>query len=170
MPLTLSGTDGVLDNSGALIRDAVKSATGTAVDFTGIPNWVKRITVMFDGISTNGTSAFLIQLGSGSVQTSGYSGSCSNVSGTGSASASTSTSGFQTATAASAATSYNGMFTILNVTGNDYILHGQQSNTVPGSNFCGGNVGLAGKLDRVRITTVGGTDTFDAGTINILYE
>jgi hypothetical protein len=43
----------------------------------------------------------------------------------------------------------------------------------PASNCCvfgGGSVTLSGTLDRVRITTVNGTDTFDAGTINILYE
>ena len=34
----------------------------------------------------------------------------------------------------------------------------------------GGSISLAGTLDRVRITTVNGTDTFDAGTINIRYE
>ena len=33
-----------------------------------------------------------------------------------------------------------------------------------------GELKLAGALDRVRITTVNGTDTFDAGSINILYE
>jgi len=34
----------------------------------------------------------------------------------------------------------------------------------------GGGITLSGTLDRVRITTVNGTDTFDAGTINIMYE
>jgi hypothetical protein len=36
--------------------------------------------------------------------------------------------------------------------------------------WCGGAVGISGTLDRVRITTVNGTDTFDAGTINIMWE
>lgn len=34
----------------------------------------------------------------------------------------------------------------------------------------GGTISLAGALDNVRLTTVNGTDTFDAGSINILYE
>jgi hypothetical protein len=34
----------------------------------------------------------------------------------------------------------------------------------------GGSVSLSGSLDRLRLTTTGGTDTFDNGTINILYE
>lgn len=48
------------------------STSGTAIDFTGIPSWVKRITVMFSGVSTNGTSVPQIQVGAGSVTTSGY--------------------------------------------------------------------------------------------------
>jgi hypothetical protein len=34
----------------------------------------------------------------------------------------------------------------------------------------GNALALGGVLDRVRLTTVNGTDTFDAGTVNILYE
>jgi hypothetical protein len=37
-------------------------------------------------------------------------------------------------------------------------------------NVVSGSKTLAGTLDRIRITTVNGTDTFDAGQINILYE
>jgi hypothetical protein len=33
-----------------------------------------------------------------------------------------------------------------------------------------GTKSLSATLDRIRITTVNGTDTFDAGSINILYE
>ena len=52
---------------------AVASTSGTSIDFTGIPSWAKRITVMFNGVSTNGTSQQLIQIGSGSVNATGYS-------------------------------------------------------------------------------------------------
>ena len=48
------------------------STSGTSIDFTSIPSWVKRITLMFNGVSTNGTSNYQIQIGSGSVTTSGY--------------------------------------------------------------------------------------------------
>jgi len=37
-------------------------------------------------------------------------------------------------------------------------------------NIAAGSKSLSAALDRVRITTVNGTDTFDAGAINILYE
>ena len=54
---------------------AVASTSGTSIDFTSIPSTVKRITIMFDGVSTNGTSRGMIQIGTSSgVATSGYSG------------------------------------------------------------------------------------------------
>jgi hypothetical protein len=34
----------------------------------------------------------------------------------------------------------------------------------------GFQVSLSGTLDRIRLTTVNGSDTFDAGSINIIYE
>ena len=47
MALVLSGDTGVSGNSGALVSGTAVSASGTAVDFTGIPSWAKRVTVMF---------------------------------------------------------------------------------------------------------------------------
>ena len=54
---------------------AVASTSGTSIDFTGLPSWVKRITVIFNGVSLSGSSNLLIQLGTGSTTytTSGYS-------------------------------------------------------------------------------------------------
>ena len=38
-------------------------------------------------------------------------------------------------------------------------------------NACGGvSPALSGALDQIRLTTVGGVNTFDAGSVNILYE
>jgi len=45
---------GSLTSGGSLTLATAQTASGTAVDFTGIPSWVKRITVMFSGVSTNG--------------------------------------------------------------------------------------------------------------------
>jgi hypothetical protein len=75
------GTDGAGNLSwvnGRMVLETAKASTsGTSVDFTGIPSWVKRVTVMFSGVSTNGTSVVLVQLGAGSVTTSGYLGAAS---------------------------------------------------------------------------------------------
>ena len=146
---------------------AQASTSGAYIDFTGIPSWVKRITVMFNGVSTNGTSDLLVQLGtSGGITSSGYRSSASQ--GTSSAS---STAGFiLTASLASADTS-DGIVTISLLGSNAWsassALANGASNTV---RIGAGGVTLGGTLTQLRITTAGGVNTFDAGTINIQYE
>ncbi len=157
--------------SGSLTLGTAKSASGTSVDFTDIPNWVKRITVMFYEIGSNGTSFPLIQLGTGGVATtSGY----STLSGalTGSATGvSTSTAGFIFRTAASASTNFNGHAIFTKMSGNIWIGSGIIMDTVDNRQvWSAGNVSLSSTLDMIRITTVGGTNLYDAGSINILYE
>jgi hypothetical protein len=149
---------------------AVASTSGTSVDFTSIPSWVKRITVILRGFSTSGTSNYLLQLGSGSVQTTGYL-STSMSGGTGVASI-ISTSGmifYNPAAAGSSVSSGSTVF--VNISGNAWVCTGTYAETdVARMTYHGGDVSLSGTLDRVRLTTVNGTDTFDAGTVNIFYE
>ena len=148
---------------------AVASTSGTSIDFTGIPSWVKRITVMFSGVSTNGSSNYQIQIGSGSVLTSGYASGAS-YQGTGQAGANAST-GFLVVNAPGVASILSGFVTLLNITSNSWVYGSVISRTNEAyTQIGGGNVTLSGTLDRVRITTINGTDTFDAGSINILYE
>ena len=171
------GTDGAGNLSwvnGRMVLETAKTATGTSVDFTGIPSWVKRITVMFQGVSTSGTSAFLIQIGtSAGVTTSGYSSAGSNI-GTSSTNVTGSTAGFILITGGDAATTlYDGLVTVslINASSNAWVSAGTlRRSTNNAVHTSGGNVTLSSTLDRVRITTVNGTDTFDAGSINILYE
>ena len=173
MAVTISGStptfSAATGYAGGVITSgtAVASTSGTSIDFTSIPSWVKRITVMFNGVSTNGTSSFLIQIGAGSVTTSGYVGNASSYANT----VATSTAGFILTQANVASASYSGHIVITNLTSNTWVessvLIPTNSNSGQGS---GGNIALGGTLDRVRITTVNGTDTFDAGSINILYE
>jgi hypothetical protein len=151
-----------------LVSDTAKSATSTSVDFTGIPSWAKRITVMFQGVSSNGTSLWQIQIGSGSVTTSGYVASVAGIANV----ATNSSTGFIQAQTISAATTYTGVFVVNNFSGNTYLGSGSLLTMNNASNgfFSSGSIALGGTLDRVRITTVNGTDTFDAGTINIMWE
>lgn len=154
------------------LATAQNSTSGTSIDFTGIPSWAKRITVMFNGVSTNGSSDSLVQIGAGSVTSSGYVSGSSRVAIAvlNSTSGSTSTAGFNI--------SRNGATDILSgsmqinlVSANTWVANHTFNNS--GANvaiFGGGTLALAGALDRVRITTVNGTDTFDAGSINISYE
>ncbi len=147
---------------------AVASTSGTSIDFTGIPSTAKRVTVMFSGVSTSGTSNPLIQIGSGSVTTSGYLGSGSALGG--SVSTSAYTTGFGIVSG-NAANTLSGALRLSLLTGNTWVIEGVlNAPNQPQTNTTAGFLALAGVLDRVRITTVNGTDTFDAGTINILWE
>ena len=169
---TLSGTP---TTGASLITSgtAQASTSGTSIDFTSIPSWVKRITVMFNGVSTNSTSPLQIQLGtSAGAVTTGYN-VINSVMATG-----VSTISFSAGFGLTYSTTYtfaanthqaNIVFTLMG------------SNIWTGTGITGtvssllmfpvvGSVTLPSTLDRVRITTVNGTDTFDAGSINILYE
>lgn len=152
---------------------AVASTSGTSIDFTGIPSWVKRITVMFNGVSTNGTSAVQIQIGSGSVTTSGYNSKAGNMQGT-SVDSGSSTTGFPECNDSAAGYVRWGQMILSLQTSNTWVYSSLMGVDNSGNNRIhwggGSSSNLSGPLDRVRITTVGGTNTFDAGSINILYE
>ena len=152
---------------------AVASTSGTSIDFTSIPSWVKRVTVIFNGVSLSGTSSILMQLGVGSTPTtSGYTASqmywLQPASGYGGAN---STNGFPTQMGSATYVMYGTMvFNLLN--SNTWIGGGTLMNqiTIAYMTTSNGSIALGGSLGMVRITTVNGTDTFDAGSINILYE
>jgi hypothetical protein len=172
MPLLLSGTNGVLDNSGAFVAGtAVASTSGTSIDFTSIPSWVKRVTIMLDAVSTNGSSNWLFQLGdSGGIENTGYISVGtflgSSVGGT------NYTTGFGLPISSSSHVG-QGLILLSNLNGNVWTANGSFAGSGGGSGFIYSTSGaktLSATLDRIRITTVNGTDTFDAGSINILYE
>ena len=176
MSLILDGSASVTINSGAVLGitsgTAVASTSGTSIDFTSIPSWVKRITIMFQGVSTNGVGNYLVQIGSGSVVSTGYVSGGARF-GAGVFSAANNTSGFLLFVA-TAASIVNGTMTLNLVSSNLWVSSHSAGDSNGGTAFAyvgGGSVpALSGALDRVRITTTTGTDTFDAGTINILYE
>ena len=150
---------------------AVASTSGTSIDFTSIPSWVKRVTIMFSGVSTNGTSIQILQLGtSGGIQTTGYAGAATTNGATVS-----STVGFLVGYRGDAANVYSGAIvcTLLNSATGLWVAQGVNSGAGGTTGDCSSIAGtktLSGTLDRVRITATNGTDTFDAGSINILYE
>lgn len=149
---------------------AVASTSGTAIDFTSIPSWVKRITVMFNGVSTNGTSLVQVQIGSGSFTTSGYSGGYTSQGATNTVTGGNLSAGFICTGGAATVIAF-GQMTLFNITGNTWGATSLIGRSEAAATLTmGGSLALSGTLDRVRITTVNGTDTFDAGSINILYE
>jgi hypothetical protein len=164
--LTLPDSTGTVATLGTSLTraTAVASTSGTSIDFTSIPSWVKRITVMFNGVSTNGTSDIIIQLGdAGGIETTGY----ASLLGMTGASV---TTGYAISNNAVGRTT-SGAVSILNINGNNWVASGAFVQTDIGYLFiCGGNKTLSDTLTQLRVTTVAGTAAFDAGTINIMYE
>lgn len=150
-----------------VLGTAVASTSGTSIDFTGLPAWVKRITVMMNGVSLSSTANILIQIGpSGGVETSGYSGV---VLGNGIQGAWGGTGCLITRTGQATST-YSGIVTIANITGSTWVCSATMADSVNTyAGLAAGSKAITGTLSIVRITSTS-TDTFDAGTVNILYE
>lgn len=144
-----------------------QAASGTAVDFFGIPSWAKRVTVMFSGVSLTGSSSISVQLGSGTVQTTGYE-SFSTRLGISGVEGSSLTTGFMVNVNV-ASRLLSGAYVFNLCEANTWVGHGTQA-TDGHTTASAGQVALSDALDRIRITTVNGTDVFDAGTINVMYE
>lgn len=170
VPSEIQGQGGQAIIGGAKITLAVSQATtsGTALDYTAIPAGVKRITLMFNQLSTNGAALILLQLGSGSIQTTGYIGAFSLLTGT-VATSSFAGSGF--AFAGGATSVVTGSITLNLVASNTWTCSGSMgySNSA-GTGLVAGSGALSGMIDRLRLTTTNGTDAFDSGFINILFE
>jgi hypothetical protein len=151
------------------LETAKATSSGTSVEFTAIPSWVKRITMMLNGVSTTGTNSILIQLGtSAGYQTSGYGGAVL-VSQGGAVGSVAHSTGFLVDSTTLATDTRSGIagFNFVG-TSNVWSAAGNVSLTATARNSVfSGTVLLAGTLDRIRITTA---DTFDAGSVNIMYE
>jgi hypothetical protein len=153
----------------------IPTTSGTSHDVTGLPSWVKRITIELAGVSTNGTSSLMLQIGdSGGIENTGYVG-VSGGANTGNALTVLSfTTGFGLTSilAATNALSGNLILTLQDPATNTWTASGSFGNVVTtvGVFNTAGHKALSATLDRIRLTTVSGTDVFDAGSINIIYE
>lgn len=141
--------------------------------FTDIPAGVRKIHIIFSGVSTSGTSNVMIQIGvSGTPETSGYLGSASTIT-TATPATGNFTSGFGVT-----ATTIVGMLlhgfatlTLMNSSTNTWACTSLMGHSNAATLSMGAGVkSLAGVLDCVVVTTAGGSDTFDAGAMNISYE
>ena len=155
----------------APVSGTAVTASGTSVDFTGIPSTAKRITVMFSGVSTSGTANIICRIGTGgTVATTGYVGNITALTNAAAVSVSDTTGSLPISATSSAANIFVGTVVWTNLSGDTWV--GTSSGRTAGTITTIGNgaITLSGVLDILRITTGNGTDTFDAGTINILYE
>lgn len=174
MSVVIDGTAGVTASGtvtgsptigGLVARTAAATTSGTAVDFTSIPSWVKRITVMLNGVSFGTSSNILVQIGTSSgIEATGYSSTSS--SGT---TVANSTTAFLNDSVASTSTSQTGIMVISTLGSNVWVASGTSGlGNATAVNVSAGSKTLSGVLDRVRIT--GNGATFDAGSVNIIYE
>ena len=162
---TISGAVMSTMASSVLTSGTAQSVSGTSIDFTGIPSWVKRVTVMLSGVSTNGTSVKQVQLNG---EVSGYLGTAAAIDGAPVASNYTTGAVIRSTTAAN---TINGLIVIQNLSGNIWVFSGMLGDGAGNQNYSlGFSKTTAATLTSIRLTTVNGTDTFDAGSINIMYE
>lgn len=142
---------------------------GTVVIHDGIPTQARRVTIMYSGLSTNGTSPIIIQLGSGTFKTTGYLGAAAVIEGT-----TGYTTGFGIGnTNVNNADIHHGtlVLNLLDSNTNTWVVSGTTARSDGVEvGLTGGAVSLAGALDRIRFTTSTGTDLFDAGVTNIMWE
>jgi hypothetical protein len=148
------------------LATAQNTTSGTSIDFTGIPSWAKRITVMLNGVSTNGANNLLVQIGdSGGIENTGYVSTAFDRS-----DETQGTAGFILTSGNAAAIASSGLFICCLVGSNTWVGSSTLSRSDVGGWAAAGTKTLSGTLDRITLTTVNGTDTFDAGSVNIMYE
>lgn len=163
--------------SRTLFRTAKNTTSGTFVDFspsdsTGIPPWARKITVIFDGVSLSGVNVLMVQLGSSAgFLTSGYVSTGAQTSNAATPTAVSISTGLAVSGNNSPSDTRYGHMILTKTDGDLWIA----SSVSPLGNTTsvgtgGGRISLSGVLDRLRITSFGGTDTFDGGNVSLLIE
>lgn len=162
--LTLPTFNGTV---GLLVSGTAVTASGASINFTSIPAGVRRITVILSNVAYAAGGQGVIQIGSGSLSTSGYTGTSNSISGT--LSTTSVTNGFGNLPTSVNTTTLIGQYVLTNVTGNTWVCSGMNNRIGDGIlQLTNGFIALGGALDRLSIVAT--TSTFASGTINILYE
>jgi hypothetical protein len=154
-----------------LVRESAAPASGLSVTFASIPSWVRKLTIILSGVSTNGTANILLRLSTGGVfATTTYVSNMQVVQGGSTTNAANSTAGFIISQGAATVVT-TCTYEFINNDGNEWVGRSvvAYEHAVVGA-FGGGRLTLGGTLDGIRILTANGTDTFDAGSVNIIYE
>tara|TARA_R100001443_G_scaffold23095_1_gene35281 strand:- start:290 stop:1015 length:726 start_codon:yes stop_codon:yes gene_type:complete len=145
--------------------------TGNTYDITGIPAGVRCVHILFEGVSTASTSEILVQLGdAGGIETSGYVSEGVHLTNGSVAGVVSSTAGFLM--------SYHGASQSLSGIMDLYLKDAANFTWVSSHNarvattivLNGAGVkSLSAALTQIRITTVNGSQAFDAGTVALQY-
>lgn len=155
------------------LMTAQNTTSGTSIIFSGIPSWAKRVTIMFNGVSTSGASQVRIRIGpSGGVETTGYLGSAGLINGANLCLVQNFTAGFDYYDTVGATQLRYGslILSLVDSTANTWAAQSVMGQATGAVGYLGGIKSLAGVLTQVAVTTVNGTDAFDAGSANVMYE
>jgi len=175
MASIVDGSAGLTTNTGAVynslqVGTAITSASGSSLDFPSIPSWVERITISLNGISFAATGVAVVRLGvSNTLVTTGYASSRTGFTTAPAIVVTSITDGVGSFNATSAAALVTGQIVLTNLTGNQWVATGQVFRTTDNVYMTTvGSITLAGAL--TNLSVVATTSTFDAGSINIIYE
>lgn len=161
--------NGVATELRPLVLGAAQASTsGTGLLFSGIPSWAKRVTLMFRDVSVSAADTVFVQLGTSSaIAGTGYSGTI--IAATSIALTTTSvTVGLPVYTASGTVDAFSGNAFLTKVTEDTWSFSASAGSTNTRMSLGSGSFALSGPLERIQLTTSGAT--FDAGTINVMYE
>ena len=147
---------------GWVVSAPVASTSGAQIDFNGIPAWANEVRIFVRGLSTNGSNNGLFQLGTSvGFESTGYDSSGDGVA---------VTSGFLLFIS-SPNNGINGQAVFTRGQGAtwDYLFSGAGSGSGIGRNSSGHKT-MSGAVTRIRLTTAGGVNAFDAGSVHIAWR
>jgi len=154
-------------SAGSLTRGTpIATTSGTTIDFTGIAAGANEVKVMFNEVSGSGTSDLILQGGpSGGLDVTGYLSATDNSGGT-----QRDTTGFTLTVSTVNTDKWSGAVNLTRVDSNIWAIEGTLGSPVSNTNHISGVMTFTGELSLLTLTTVGGTNTFDNGSINIMYQ
>jgi len=147
------------------------TTSGTAHSWTTIPTWANKVELIFHSVSTSGVSPIMVQLGdSGGIENTGYTGSVVNTGASTSTSVSA-TAGWLLEAASAASIAVSGVFIMRRVFSTNWTYSCVLANAGSAIIFSSaGSKNLSGDLTTINVRAQNGTDTFDAGLLNMHYS
>lgn len=156
--------------SGPTLGTEQASTSGSAITFGSIPAGTKTITVMFNGVSTDGTASLTMTLGdAGGLETSGYLGTqVDNINS--SLTDLTFTASFELIRLMVLEDSYHGSLTLHleDAAGFTWVMRSGLADKTDAVHTSYGSKSLSAELTQLSISCA--SDAFDLGAINIQYQ
>lgn len=154
-----------------LITGTAVTTSGATISFTGIPSWARRITILLSGVTTVAAGLPAIRAGSGSYEVSGYDSVNNAIGASTVGSSASATTSWDLQNSGGSANVYTGQVVITRVSaGTQYVVSGQVRYNTSSTALTVGTKTFAGIIDRVQLLMSTGTDTFNGGTMNIMWE